>query len=297
MQQLSKDLLVGAFDMHVHGYPEIHLGLGMALDDVEQAEYAKLKGMAGYILKSHIWPTMDRVYHIRQRVEGIKIVPSIVLNSILGGIDPGLLEAAILQGCEAAFFPTWTSQNDLERGGFSRTIAKELPSLKSFLQQGLSVLDHEGKLTSNARDVLRVAHDANITLATGHLSGLEVVALAHEAERLGYRKLVVTHPDSKSVVASEAEILESVKSGAFIEWTLHGMMPKSQRMHPSKIVEWIARIGPEQCVVTTDVFGRSSLPEPDEFQLYLGLLHEFGVSTDDIKLMSHTNPLFLVNIN
>lgn len=296
MQQLSKELLVGAFDLHVHGYPEIHLDLGMALDDVEQAEYAKSKGMAGYILKSHLWPTMDRVYHIRQRVEGIKIVPSIVLNSIVGGISPGLLEAAILQGCEAAFFPTWTSQNDLEKGGFSRTIAKELPSLKSFLNQGLTVVDNDGKLTPNARATLKVAADANMTIATGHLSGLEIVALAHEAEKIGYRKLVVTHPDSKSVVATDSEIMESVKSGAFIEWTLHGMMPKSQRMHPSKIVEWISKIGPTQCVLTTDVFGRSSLPEPDEFQLYLGLLHEFGISTEDIKIMSHTNPLFLVNM-
>ena len=118
MHQISKDLLVGAFDLHTHGYPEIHLGLGMALDDFEQAEYAKSKGMAGYLLKSHLWPTMDRVYHLRQRIDGIKIVPSIVLNSIVGGIDPGVLEAAILQGCEAAFFPTWTSQNDLALGGF-----------------------------------------------------------------------------------------------------------------------------------------------------------------------------------
>lgn len=294
MHQISKDLLVGAFDLHTHGYPEIHLGLGMALDDFEQAEYAKSKGMAGYLLKSHLWPTMDRVYHLRQRIDGIKIVPSIVLNSIVGGIDPGVLEAAILQGCEAAFFPTWTSQNDLALGGFSRTIRRELPTLEPFMKSGLTVLDPDGILTSNAKDVIRVAAEAGISLATGHLSGGEAVALAKHAEKVGYRKLVVTHPDSRSVAATKEQIIEAAKSGAFIEWTLHGMMPKSQRISPAKIAEWIETIGPSQCVVTTDVFGPSSLPEPDEFQLYLGLLHEVGISVDDIRLMSQVNPLFLV---
>lgn len=295
MRQISRELLVGAFDLHTHGYPEIHKDFGIALDDIEQAEYAESKGMAGYLLKSHIWPTMDRVYHVRQRGSKIKLVSSIVLNSLVGGIKPGILEAAILQGCEAAFFPTWTSANDLRNGGFSRTIRRELPSLEPYMAVGLSVTNADGRLTKDACDVLKVAKEADILLSTGHLSGKECVALSREAERIGFRKLVFTHPDSNSVAATDEEILEAARCGAFIEWTLHGMMPKSQRINPSKTVEWINRIGPSQCVLTTDVFGPSSLPEPDELQLYLGILYDLGVSVDDIKLMSNTNPLSLVS--
>ena len=295
MEQLSKELLVGSFDLHTHGFPEIHLGLGMALDDLEQAQYAKEKGMAGYLLKSHIWPTMDRVYHIRQHVNGIRVVPSIVMNSIVGGIDPGVLEAAILQGCEAAFFPTWTSANDLANNGFSRTVRKELPSLERFMKHGLSVLDVTGSLTAEARDVLKVARDAEIVISTGHLSGEECVALAREADRIDFRRLVMTHPDSRSVGASDEQIMEAARCGAYIEWTLHGMLPKSQRITPKKVVEWIDKIGPARCVLTTDVFGPSGLPEPDQMQMYLGLLHEFGVSVEDIRLMAHFNPLALVS--
>ncbi len=294
MQQMSRELLVGAFDLHTHGFPEINLGLGMALDDFEQAEYAKSRGMAGYVLKSHIWPTMDRVYHIRQRVDGIHVVPSIVLNSIIGGIQPGVLEAAILQGCEAVFFPTWTSANDLKSGGFSRIIRRELPSLEVFMKEGLSVLGETGDLTANARDVLRVAKEAEILVSTGHLSGKEIVALAQEADRIGFTRLVITHPDSNSVGARDEEIIEAARCGAFIEWTLHGTMPKSQRIKPQKIVEWIQRLGPQSCVLTTDVFGPASLPEPDELQMYFGILLDLGVSAEEIKLMSHANPISLV---
>ena len=295
MQQLSRELLVGAFDLHTHGFPEIHPGIGMALDDFEQAEYAKSRGMAGYVLKSHIWPTMDRVYHIRQRVDGIKVVPSIVLNSVLGGIQPGVLEAAILQGCEAVCFPTWSSANDLANNGFSRVIKRELPSLQAFMKEGLTVLDASGGLTQGARAVLQVAKEAEILVSTGHLSGKEGVALAREADKIGFRRLVITHPDSNSVGASDEEILEAAKCGAFIEWTLHGTMPKSQRIKPQKIVEWIHKLGPKSCVLTTDVFGPTSLPEPDEMQMYLGILLDLGVSADDIKVMAQATPVSLVS--
>lgn len=290
MEQTSRDLLTGAFDLHTHGFPELHKGVGMALDDFEQAEYAKSKGMSGYVLKSHIWPTMDRVYHIRQRVEGIKVVSGIVLNTLVGGVEAGVLEAAILQGAGAVFFPTWSSANDLKNGGFSNMIRKELPSLQVFMKQGLSVIDDSGNLTHNAKDVLRVAKDAEILVSTGHLSGKEGVALAREADRIDFRRLVMSHPDSRSVGATDEEILEAAKCGAFIEWTFIGMLPIAQRIKPQTVVEWIERIGPKNCVLTTDTFGPSSLPEPDQFQMYLGILLELGVSADDLKLMSSTTP-------
>lgn len=295
MEQLSKDLLVGTFDLHTHGFPELHKGVGMALDDFEQAEYAKSRGMAGYVLKSHVWPTMDRVYHIRQRVEGIKVVPGIVLNALVGGVEPGVAEAAILQGAGAVFFPTWSSANDLKNGGFSRVIRKELPSLQVFMQQGLSVIDSDGNLTQKARDVLRVAKEAEILVSTGHLSGREGVALAHEADRIGFRKLVMSHPDSRSVGATDEEIIEAAKSGAFIEWTFIGMLPIAQRIKPQTVAEWIEKLGAKSCVMTTDTFGPASLPEPDQFQMYLGILAELGVSVEDLKTMSSTTPLSLVS--
>lgn len=295
MQQLSRDLVEGSVDLHTHGFPEVHPGLGMALDDFEQAEYAKLRGMAGYVLKSHLWPTMDRVYHIRQRVEGIKVVSAIVLNLLVGGIQPSVVETAIIQGAGAVFFPTWSSANDLHNGGFSRFLRRELPSLEAFMTHGLSVLDDTGELTMNARDVLKVAKEHEILVCTGHLSGKEGVALAREADHIGFRRLLLSHPDSRSVGATDEEILEAAKCGAFIEWTFNGMLPHSQRISPQKVIEWIEKIGKENCVLTTDTFGRASMPEPDNFQMYLGVLNQLGVEPDAIKLMSSGNPKELLS--
>lgn len=289
----SGNPLRGVFDLHTHGYPELIPGFGIELDDTKMATYARSRQMAGYVLKSHLWPTMDRAYHIRQQVPGIEVVPSIVLNTLVGGIQPGVLEAAIMQGAGAAWFPTWSSANDLERNGFSRRIRKMLPGLQALMSQGLTVLREPGSLTAEARDVLRVAKEHEIVIGTGHLSAPEVLALAAEANRIGYERLVFTHPDSNSVKADDETILEVARLGAYIEWTFVGMLPESQRIKPQQVVEWIGKIGPGRCVLTTDTFGPTSLQEPDLFQLYLGTLRNLGMPEEDLQVMAVKNPAFL----
>lgn len=291
--EASSNPLRDVFDLHTHGYPELLPGFGTELDDIEMARYARSQQMAGYVLKSHLWPTMDRAYHIRQQVPGIDVVPSIVLNALVGGIQAGVLETAIVQGAGAAWFPTWSSTNDLKRNGFSRRIRQMLPGLQAMMGQGLTVLNESGSLTAEARDVLRVAKEYQIVLGTGHLSAPEVLALAAEAGRIGYERLVFTHPDSNSVKADDETILEVAQLGAYIEWTFVGMLPESQRIKPQQVVEWIGKIGPQRCVLTTDTFGPASLREPDLFKLYLGTLRNLGVTDDDLQVMSVKNPAFL----
>lgn len=289
----SGDMLQGVFDLHTHGYPELVPGYGTELDDIKMATYARSRQMAGYVLKSHLWPTMDRVYHIRRQVPDLEVVPSITLNALVGGVQPGVLEAAIIQGAGAAWFPTWSSVNDLKRNGFSSLIRKLLPGLQSLMSEGLTVLSESGALTTAASDVLRVAKEHEIVMGTGHLSAREVLALAAEASRIGYERLVFTHPDSQSVKADDEAILEVARLGAYIEWTFVGMLPEHHRIKPQQVVEWIGKIGPERCVLTTDTFGQANLQEPDLFQLYLGTLRNLGMSHEDLQVMAVRNPAFL----
>lgn len=286
----------GAFDLHTHGYPEIRPGFGVELDDVAMAECARSRGMAGYVLKSHLWPTMDRAYHIHQQVDGIRVVPSVVLNSLVGGIQAGVLETAITQGAGAAWFPTWSSANDLTRGGFSARLKQMLPGLEALMKQGLTVLNSVGGLTPEARDVLRVAKEHEIVLGTGHLSGKEAVALADAAQHIGYERLIFTHPDSHSVDAADEDIVEAAKCGAYIEWRFIGTLRVSPRIGTQQVVEWIARIGADRCVLTSDTFGGSSLPEPDIFRSHLGALRDLGVVEEDLRKMAVYNPQFLVGM-
>jgi hypothetical protein len=158
------------------------------------------------------------------------------------------------------------------------------------------LLSETGALTDQARAVVEVARDANLVLSTGHISPEESLALAAEAERIGFTKLVFTHPDSSSVGASDDQIREAVKRGALIEWTFHGMLPNAQRIGPRRVAEWVAEIGAERCVLTTDSFGPVGLPMADLFRYYLGLLTEFGVADADLRAMAVDNPRKLLGV-
>jgi hypothetical protein len=296
VRQLSQELLQGAIDLHTHGFPEIHPDFGMAQDDIEMAEYARAAGMAGYVLKSHIWPTVDRAYHVRRHVQDILVVSSITLNSIVGGCNPGIVETAITQGIRAIWMPTWSAKNDLTHGGFSPVLRAELPGLIQACGSGISIIDDDGNLTGNARSVLRIAAAAEIVVSTGHISTAEALALAAYAEHIGFRRLVFTHPDVPAIGASESALTEFAGHGGYIEWTFGGMLPRSQRIHPSRIVELVGTLGADRCVMTTDTFGRGSLPMPDLFRMYIGTMLECGLSAADLRTMIVDNPRRLLGI-
>ncbi len=266
----------------------------MAQDDAEMAGHAARAGMAGYVLKSHLWPTMDRAYHLAQRVPQVDVLPSITLNALVGGCHPGVLETAVKQGARAAWLPTWSSHNDLSRNGFSRLIRAELPGLVPDV--GISLLTKSGALTDVARAVVRVACDARIVLNTGHVSAEETLAVAAESERIGFTKLVVTHPDSASVGATDEQVVEAARRGATIEWTFHGMLPDAQRITPQRVAEWVDTLGADRCVLTTDTFGRAGLPMADLLVYYMGLLVEAGVGDAEVKRMTAENPAALLDL-
>jgi hypothetical protein len=61
-------LVRGAIDIHVHGQPDLTESLKNRGDDVEVARMAQDYGMAGWVLKSHLWSTMDRARRIRDEL-------------------------------------------------------------------------------------------------------------------------------------------------------------------------------------------------------------------------------------
>lgn len=298
MNSQINNLMHGAIDVHCHGYPEISFNYQVRLEDEETAILAKKYNMRACVLKSHLWPTVGRVFHLRKKISDIDIIPSITLNLSSGGINPWAVEAAAQQGAKVVWMPTWSSVNDLKRNGMSSIMKTILPTFKNFgPENGLSIIDEQGKITSSTHDVLQVAKSYGMAVFTGHISPRESLVIAEEAGKIGLKKIVFGHPDSNSVGASIEDIREMAKKGAYVEFCALGTLPMFQRIHPRRIAEIIKELGADKCILSTDAFFTWTPPAPEMMRMFIACLLEAGLTEEEISMMVKTNPAKLLDID
>ena len=290
-------LLEGAIDVHCHCYPELSFDAGMRVEDVEAYRLAAQAKMKGIVLKSHMWPTIGRIYQMRDKVEGIEMWSSIALNTSAGGLSPWVTESALKQGVKVIWLPTWSAKNDLERGGFSRMMKPWLPSMEKMTpDQGLSVFNADGELDENVKEILAMAKDYDVAVFTGHISPEESLAVAHEAKKMGFKKLMMTHPDSRTVGATMDHIKEFTDLGYFIETTFLGLLPAFWRMSIQDLCARIREVGARRWVLSTDTFFEWSSPPSEMMRMFIGSMLAAGMPAEDVDLMVRKNPGELLNV-
>jgi hypothetical protein len=285
----SDDLLTGAIDFHHHGYPEISFDQRTRHEDEDELRIARDAGMAGIVLKSHMWPTVGRAWHLNRLVPGIATYPTITLNPIVGGFSPMAVESAALQGAAVMFMPTWGAAHDIERGGMSRHLGHLLKT-QVRADAGLRVTDAGGRVKPEVDECLAVAGAHGMAVATAHISPRESIALAARAKDYGIDSVFFQHPDSNSVGASRDEIREMAALGATIEICALGFLPAFQRITPKTAIEIIEESTPEICMLTTDYFFEWVPSGPETLRMLIGVLLGFGVAAKDIRTMVNDVP-------
>jgi hypothetical protein len=293
----SDEILKGAIDLHHHGYPEFTFRCRTRLEDADELAHSRDAGMAGLVLKSHMWPTVGRAYLLRSMVPGIEIFPSITLNTIVGGFNPLAVESAAEQGARVVFMPTWSAAHDLERRGFSSFIAKYLTHMRELTpERGLRVTSASGKVLPEVRECLAVAGQYNMLICTAHISPKESIALAECATAYKISGIIFSHPDSRSVGATQEDIQEMVALGASSEFCVNGFLPGSQRISVRAAIEILGRIGADNAIITTDFFHEMEPPGSEMLRMLVSALLANGVSEDDLRKLVNRNPRKLLGI-
>jgi hypothetical protein len=292
--------MIGAVDMHVHGYPDVGLQWQMRTDDLTLARLAHAYGMRGIVLKSHFWPTMDRALLLNQLMaaEDFEVYSSITLNQLVGGVSPMAVEAAAAHGARVVFMSTWGSANDHAHGGVVRrqVIDPLFPSFGGYLDRSaIRVLDGNGRLVPEARDVLSVAQDLGLTVSTGHLSTEESLALARHAAETGFTKLVFAHPFSPSIRAERSLMRDIADLGVTVEMTQALTILPRPAVTVGDVFDAIGELGCERVVLTSDVFFDWLPPHAEVFRMFLGQLRQLGSSTEELRTMVVDNPARLLN--
>jgi hypothetical protein len=299
-RQLEDDLLVGALDLHAHGYPEFTLRRRPRVTNLEWAEAAAAAEMRGFVIKSHFFPTMAAAVSLQELHPELEIFGSITLNPTAGGLNATNVEIAAQMGARIAWFPTWSAKQDPPK--HSITLERMVPYLTTLSaeraqrEDALSIVDADGALTADARAVVEVCSTYGVTVASGHLPSEHSLLLAEAARQAGAR-FILTHPCSGSVAATIEHQQRIAELGGYIEHVFIGCMPMHQRTDPRVIAEAIRAVGPDRCIMSSDAGEAWNPPAPEVLRMFIASMLDLGIDADDIHRMTHENPALALGLD
>jgi hypothetical protein len=281
-------LMMGSIDMHMHPGPAAG---PCRVDAIEAARQAQQAGMKAIVLKSHNYTAAAIAMMVNQLVPDIHVFGSVCLDYEVGGLNVHALENGAMMGAKVVWMPTFSSTNSI-----NMMRAQGLP-LKG---EGISIINEEGKLVPQMEPILSVIKRRDMVLATGHISPREIFALVEEAQRMGIKKIVLTHPTDKEFLEkllTIEELQQLAKIGAFAEFTLVGMLPNEFCHDPAQIVKTIKAIGPEHCIISTDLGQPLNPPPVEGMRILIATLFHHGLKPEEIEPMAKVNPAALLDLD
>ncbi|MCH3915568.1 MAG: DUF6282 family protein [Acidaminococcaceae bacterium] len=273
--------LAGCYDLHIHAAPDV---TKRKFTDLELAKHMAKAGFAGFGLKCHFSETVARAALIREKFPELEVVGGITLNRSVGGFNPYAVEMCGKMGGKFVWMPTLEARN---YKCFHNPQISELEAAKY-----LSVFDSDKKLLSSVHEVMEVAAQYNLIVATGHLDAEEGLAVIKAAKSHKVKKIVVTHADNPANYYTLEQQLACVKEGAIIEHSFFTVYKK--RTSPKDIVAQIRAVGFDNTFISTD-FGQDDNPYPDEgIKEFLEILSKQGIRDRDLEKLVKINPQELI---
>lgn len=278
------ECLRGAVDVHVHADPCSLIPRNQ--DFVQVAIDAARVGMRAVVRKDHHYSTVGEAYSIQRHIDHLVETGALPHRiEVYGGIpitfsvDPKQVEQALRF---PAFKMIWLN-----------------PVYGETLVEG-------GKLRPEVERIIELARDHGIGInlgAPGHskkYGGMDdYEGLAPVVERIGVlgAAAVLDHPLSSLTVEQIAGLVgDRVYVGLFCYPSLPSVI-KAPVVDPARTLALVERVGPERCIIASDV---GMLLEPTQLEalrLMIRLLMILGLTAREIDPMLKTNPARLIGLD
>jgi hypothetical protein len=272
-------LLTGAIDIHVHSLPDDR---PRSIDAIDVAKLASARGMRAIVLKNHYESTAGVAYLVRRVVPGIEVFGGVDLNLTVGGINPAAVEhmTRVTGGWgRFVWMPTFDAENQVRYSKENRPFVS---------------VSRDGELLPAVKQVIELVAKHQLVLATGHSTPAEVLMLLREARRQGVQRMVVTHAMNAPVLMDVPQMQEAAKLGALIEFVGGSPAGPDAEARITRIADAIRAIGPEFCILSSDLGQAGNPLPPDGFGAFLAALRTRGLSEQDLTRMSKLNPARLL---
>ncbi|HME98730.1 MAG TPA: DUF6282 family protein [Terriglobia bacterium] len=274
-------VLRGTIDIHVHSDPDSR---PRSIDALDVAKLARSKGMRGVVLKNHYDPTGGLAYLVRKEVSGLEVFGGIDLNLTVGGINPAAVaHMAEVSGGWGRFvwMPTFDSENQVRYSKENRPFVR---------------VSRNGELLPEVKEVVALIAKHRLVLATGHIAPEEALSLLDEARRQQVQHMVVTHAMNEPVLMTIPQMQQAAKYGAFIEFVGGSLATADAAARMDRFADAIRKIGPEYCILSSDLGQRGNALPPDGFAAFISALRTTGFSEQETDTMSKRNPARLLGL-
>jgi hypothetical protein len=271
--------LVGAIDIHVHSFPDDR---PRSIDAIDVAKLARSRGMRAIVLKNHYDSTAGLAYLVRKVVPDIEVFGGIDLNLTVGGINPAAVEhmTRVSGGWgRVVWMPTFDAENQVR-------YSKE--------RRPFVTIARNGELLPEVKQVVSLIAKHALVLATGHSAPQEALMLLREGRRQGVQHMVVTHAINPPVVMTVPQMQEAAQLGAFIEFVGGSLAGADADARVTRFAEAIRKVGPEFCILSSDLGQAGNPLPPDGFGAFLVALRGKGFTDQEVDRMSKQNPARLL---
>ncbi|MQF64707.1 hypothetical protein FIM04_01090 [SAR202 cluster bacterium AC-409-J13_OGT_754m] len=323
--ELSKELLEGSIDIHVHATPHLPSS-PRRLDPIEAAIQARDAGMRTIVLMDVFQMSNGVAWMVNRIVKDFKVYGGLILNTAYGSLNPRAVKIAVSYGDGAKFISFGTHSTHYQASREGRLVdGKFIPLSKLYPEFKKEEVDKairipvSGEPGPALEEILRIiAANPHIFMNTGHVSPEEAIRLVELGQEYGIKNMLVATAVTKASTTEQLDYM--VKKGAFIEYTLAAYthttpIPKTHYYPELKYAaidegmggevsggirlaaEQIQELGADNCIIGTD-FGVYTLPEPVEgLREFIAALMDLGMPIDDIQKLVKTNPAKLLGLD
>jgi hypothetical protein len=286
-------LLRDAIELHCHSYPSI---FPRKQTDWELIEDVKRAGMAGVVLKAHESQTVDRATLIRMKEPHLHVYGGLVCNHFTGGLSPSAVDVAIRLGAKIIWMPTISAKEHCCHFGRKKTRFFNTDCPLIHPENSLEIWDENHKILPEVHEILSLIAEANIILATGHLSSGEVIALVDAAREHKVEKILIQHVDLGIVPIPFDLQKELSKKGAVLEKCYLACSSDFNDLSVAEMAESIKRLGAQSCVMVTDYGQDHNISPIKALSNFVEEMLTWGITESEIEKMIVQNPKELLGI-
>lgn len=279
--EAGDNVLTGAIDIHVHSDPD---SVARSIDALDVAALSEKRGLRGIVLKNHYDATAGLAFLARKVAPDLEVFGGVALNRSVGGINPAAVEHMTAVAGDlgrVVWMPTYDAEHHVRSQNEDRPFVS---------------VSRDGRLLPEVVEVIRLVAEHGLVLATGHSAPEESLLLLREARRQGVQQMVVTHPMQMFVGMDVGQMQAAAREGAFLEFVGGNVTDAGAAARLDGFAAAIRQVGPEFCILSSDLGQRGNPLPPDGFADFITALAARGFSDEELDLMSRQNPARLLGL-